>query len=138
MAIIYSYPSESNPQATDLLIGTSTVVTNGVEENVTRNYSLQTITDYIKTLGGVGVESITFTSPLTGGTITQNGTVGIPAANNTTNGYLTSTDWTTFNSKLGGATGIQDAITMWTSTSSIGSSAISQPTITRSWCCSMG
>lgn len=128
MAIIYSYPSETNPQPTDLLIGISTVVTNGVKENVTRNYSLQTITDYIKTLGGVGVESITFTSPLTGGTITQNGTVGIPAANNTTNGYLTSTDWTIFNSKLGGATGIQDAITMWTSASSIGSSAISQPT----------
>lgn len=128
MAIIYSYPSETNPQPTDLLIGISTVVTNGVKENVTRNYSLQTITDYIKTLGGVGVESITFTSPLTGGTITQNGTVSIPAANNTTNGYLTSTDWTIFNSKLGGATGIQDAITMWTSASSIGSSAISQPT----------
>ena len=127
MAIIYSYPSETNPQPTDLLIGTSTVVTNGVKENVTRSYSIQTLTDYIKTLGGIGVESITFTAPLTGGTITKDGTVGIPAASNTTNGYLTSTDWTTFNSKLGGATGVQDAITMWTSTSSIGSSAISQP-----------
>ena len=127
MAIIYSYPSETNPQPTDLLIGTSTVVTNGVKENVTRSYSIQTLTDYIKTLGGIGVESITFTAPLTGGTITKDGTVGIPAASNTTNGYLTSTDWTTFNSKLGGATGVQDAITMWTSTSSIGSSSLSQP-----------
>jgi len=51
MAIIYSYPSETNPQPTDLLIGTSTVVTNGVKENVTRSYSIQTLTDYIKTLG---------------------------------------------------------------------------------------
>lgn len=127
MAIIYSYPSETNPQPTDLLIGTSTVVTNGVKENVTRSYSIQTLTDYIKTLGGIGVESITFTAPLTGGTITKDGTVGIPAASNTTNGYLTSADWTTFNSKLGGATGVQDAITMWTSTSSIGSSSLSQP-----------
>ena len=127
MAIIYSYPSETNPQATDLLIGTSTVVTNGVKENVTRSYSIQTLTDYIKSLGGIGVESITFTAPLTGGTITKTGTVGIPAASNTTNGYLTSADWTTFNSKLGGATGVQDAITMWTSTSSIGSSSLSQP-----------
>ena len=127
MAIIYSYPSETNPQPTDLLIGTSTVVTNGVKENVTRSYSLQTLTDYIISLGGTGVTSITFSAPLTGGTITKTGTVSIPAANNTTDGYLTSADWTTFNSKLGGATGVQDAITMWTSTSSIGSSAISQP-----------
>ena len=127
MAIIYSYPSETNPQPTDLLIGTSTVVTNGVKENVTRSYSLQTLTDYIISLGGTGVTSITFSAPLTGGTITKTGTVSIPAANNTTDGYLTSADWTTFNSKLGGATGVQDSITMWTSTSSIGSSAISQP-----------
>ena len=102
MAIIYSYPSETNPQPTDLLIGTSTVVTNGVEENVTRNYSIQTLTDYIKTLGGIGVESITFTAPLTGGTITKDGTVGIPQSGTTTDGYLSSTDWNTFNSKLGG------------------------------------
>ena len=127
MAIIYSYPSETNPQPTDLLIGTSTVVTNGVKENVTRSYSLQTLTDYIISLGGTGVTSITFSAPLTGGTITKTGTVSIPAANNTTDGYLTSADWTTFNSKLGGATGVQDAITMWTSTSSIGSSSLSQP-----------
>ena len=112
MAIIYSYPSETNPQATDLLIGTSTVVTNGVKENVTRSYSIQTLTDYIISLGGTGVTSITFSAPLTGGTITKTGTVSIPAASNTTNGYLTSADWTTFNSKLGGATGVQDAITM--------------------------
>ena len=127
MAIIYSYPSETNPQATDLLIGTSTVVTNGVKENVTRSYSIQTLTDYIISLGGTGVTSITFSAPLTGGTITKTGTVSIPAASNTTNGYLTSADWTTFNSKLGGATGVQDALTMWTSTSSIGSSSLSQP-----------
>lgn len=127
MAIIYSYPSETNIQATDLLVGTSTVTNNGIKENVTRNYSIQALTDYIKNLGGIGVTSITFTAPLTGGTITQTGTVSIPAASNTTNGYLTSADWTTFNSKLGGASGIQDSLTMWTSTSSIGSSAISQP-----------
>jgi len=128
MAIIYSYPSETNPQATDLLIGTSTVVTNGVEENVTRSYSIQTLTDYIKVLGGIGVESITFTSPLTGGTITKDGTVSIPAANTTTNGYLTSVDWNIFNSKLGSTGGTQDAIALWQSTTALGSSSLTEPT----------
>ena len=128
MAIIYSYPKENNPQATDLIIGTSTVVTNGVEENVTRSYSIQTLTDYIKSLGGIGVQSITFTAPLTGGVITLSGTVGIPAADTTTNGYLTSIDWNIFNSKLGGGSGVQDAITYWSSTSSLGSSSLSEPT----------
>ena len=75
MAIIYSYPSETNPQPTDLLIGTSTTTVDGKQTNVTRSYSMQTITDYIKTLGGIGVESITFSAPLTGGTITKDGTV---------------------------------------------------------------
>ena len=127
MAIIYSYPSETNPQATDLLIGTSTVVTNGVEENVTRSYSIQTLTDYIKVLGGIGVESITFVAPLTGGTITKDGTVSIPEANTTTDGYLSSTDWNTFNSKLGSTGGTQDAIALWQSTTALGSSSLTQP-----------
>ena len=102
MAIIYSYPQETNPQPTDLLIGTSTVTVDGKQSNVTRSYSLQTITDYIKTLGGVGVQSITFSTPLTGGTITNTGTVSIPQADSTTDGYLRSADWNTFNNKLGG------------------------------------
>ena len=64
MAIIYSYPSETNIQASDLLVGTSTVEVNGKKSNVTRSYSIQNLTDYIKTLGGLGVESITFSAPL--------------------------------------------------------------------------
>jgi hypothetical protein len=47
------------------------------------------------------VTSITFSSPLTGGTITGSGTVGITQANTSTDGYLSSTDWNTFNGKLG-------------------------------------
>ena len=128
MAIIYSYPSETTPQPTDLLVGTSTIITDGVEENVTRSYSMQTLTDYIKVLGGIGVTSIVFTAPLTGGTITTTGTVGITKSSAASDGYLSSADWTIFNSKLGGATGVQDAITYWTSTSSIGSSSLSEPT----------
>ena len=55
--------------------------------------------------GGSGtVTSITFSAPLTGGTITTSGTVGINQASSTTDGYLSSTDWSTFNNK-------QDSIT---------------------------
>jgi hypothetical protein len=50
--------------------------------------------------GNGSVTSITATSPLTGGTITTTGTIGIPQANVSTNGYLTSTDWSTFSGKL--------------------------------------
>jgi hypothetical protein len=127
MAIIYSYPSETDIQASDLLIGTSTVVQNGVKENVTRSYSIQNITDYIRNLGGLGVTSIAFSAPLTGGTITTTGTVGITQSSAVSNGYLSSADWTTFNSKLGGVTGVQDAITYWSSPTALGSSSLSDP-----------
>lgn len=45
------------------------------------------------------VSSITFLSPLTGGTITNSGTVSIPAATTTNHGYLSTNDWQTFNAK---------------------------------------
>ena len=45
------------------------------------------------------VTQIVASSPLTGGTITSSGTIGIPQANASTNGYLTSSDWNTFNNK---------------------------------------
>ena len=45
------------------------------------------------------VTSITFSGPLTGGTITGSGTVGILQASGSQGGYLSSTDWTTFNNK---------------------------------------
>ena len=127
MAIIYSYPQETNPQAADLLIGTSTVTQDGKQTNVTRSYSIQTLTDYIKTLGGIGVESITFTAPLTGGTITKDGTVSIPQADTSTDGYLSSTDWTTFNNKLGGISGIQYSIPIWSTTAALGNSSLAEP-----------
>ena len=54
--------------------------------------------------GGGTVTSIDFTAPLTGGAITSSGTVGITQSSATTNGYLSSTDWTTFNNKQDGIT----------------------------------
>jgi len=48
------------------------------------------------------VTSIATSSPLTGGTITSTGTIGITQATTSTNGYLSSTDWNTFNNKGSG------------------------------------
>jgi predicted heme/steroid binding protein len=45
------------------------------------------------------VTSITFSGPLTGGTITGSGTVGITQSSASADGYLSSTDWSTFNGK---------------------------------------
>jgi hypothetical protein len=49
--------------------------------------------------GGGTVTNITTTAPITGGTITQTGTIGITLATASADGYLSSTDWNTFNNK---------------------------------------
>ena len=77
--------------------------------------------------GGSGtVTSITASSPLTGGTITSSGTIGIPAADSTTNGYLTSTDWNTFNNKGSGTvtgSGSANQVAVWSAASAVGGSS---------------
>lgn len=50
--------------------------------------------------GGGGVTSVATTAPITGGTITGTGTIGITQASGSANGYLSSANWTTFNNKL--------------------------------------
>ena len=125
MAIIYSYPSETNLQSTDLLVGTSTVVTNGVNENVTRTFSVGNLSTFIAQIID-SVSSITFTAPLTGGTITKTGTVGITQAGPTSSGFLTSGDWNVFTAKLGSTGGTQNSIALWQSTSALGSSSLSE------------
>jgi len=47
------------------------------------------------------VTSIATSGPITGGTITGSGTIGITQSTTTTDGYLSSTDWNTFNNKQG-------------------------------------
>ncbi len=49
--------------------------------------------------GGGGITEIVASSPLTGGTITSTGTIGITQAATGASGFLTSTDWNTFNNK---------------------------------------
>lgn len=46
-----------------------------------------------------GVTSVATSAPITGGTITGTGTIGITQASASASGYLSSTDWTTFNNK---------------------------------------
>jgi hypothetical protein len=78
-----------------------TLTINGTSQDlsVNRSWSVGTVT------------SITFTSPLTGGTVTGSGTVGIPQASGASNGYLSASDWSVFNGK-------QSAITLTTTGSS--------------------
>ena len=66
------------------------------------------ISDVLGYTPGQGtVTSITTSAPLTGGTITTSGTIGIDQADATKGGYISATDWNKFNDK-------QDPITLTT------------------------
>jgi len=62
------------------------------------------ITGKPTTLSGYGVtNTLSTTAPITGGgLLSGNLTLAMPAATSSANGYLTSADWTTFNSKQAG------------------------------------
>ena len=77
MAIIYSYPNQVTPVATDLLLGTNA---NG-KDNETRNFTIQSIIDLVNpsvpgggTITNITTVGDTFVS-LTGGPITTTGTI---------------------------------------------------------------
>lgn len=63
-------------------------------KNSSTNYDTLWINNAVGT-----VTSIATTAPITGGTITTSGTIGITQASASGDGYLSSTDWTTFNNK---------------------------------------
>ena len=77
------------------------------------------------------VTSVATTAPITGGTITGSGTIGITQASSTTDGYLSSTDWTTFNSKQNAitnpvtGTGTAFFLPMWSNASNLVNSPLS-------------
>ena len=53
MSIIYSYPEQAPLNLNDMLIGTSSVKVGGKQKNITRNFSLKQIADFIGEGGGV-------------------------------------------------------------------------------------
>ncbi len=75
---------------TDGASNTTTLTINGVtfDLSANRTWNVGTVT------------SIATSGPLTGGTITTSGTIGITQAGPTTDGYLSSADWNDFNDKL--------------------------------------
>lgn len=88
---------------------------------VTGTYPNFTITSNDQHVGTV--TSIATSAPITGGTITTSGTIGITQSGAAADGYLSSTDWNTFNSKVGGS-GTINYVSKWTSTGAIGNSQI--------------
>ena len=98
----------------------------------TYTYTLPSATGTLALVGGAGVGTVTSiatTGPITGGTITSTGTIGITQATSSTDGYLSSTDWTTFNNKQNAltnpvtGTGTTNYLPKFTGTSTIGNSA---------------
>ena len=75
------------------------LTTNGSSGASTLTDGVLNIPQYSGGGGGGTVTSITTTAPITGGPITSTGAIGISQASISTSGYLSSTDWNTFNSK---------------------------------------
>jgi hypothetical protein len=72
------------------------VLNSGTGINVTGTYPTFTIA----ATGGTGtVTSIATTAPIQGGTITTTGTISITQSGASSDGYLSSADWNTFNNK---------------------------------------
>jgi hypothetical protein len=77
------------------------------------------------------VTSIGTSGPLTGGTITGSGTIGITQSGVSTDGYLSSTDWNTFNNKQNAltnpvtGTGTVYYLPMWSGLTTLTDSIIS-------------
>jgi hypothetical protein len=99
---------------------TRSITINGVNFDLSadRTYNVGTVT------------SIATSGPITGGTITGTGTIGITQANSTTNGFLSSTDWNTFNNKtsnLGTVTSVA-ALTLGTTGTDLSSSVANSTT----------
>jgi hypothetical protein len=72
-------------------------LTGGGTTSISGTYPNFTITSNDQFVGTV--TSVATSAPLTGGTITTTGTIGITQSSSVADGYLSSTDWNTFNSK---------------------------------------
>jgi hypothetical protein len=99
----YQQGSQYFERLTELYDFINTNIVSVVIRNITALKFADGTTQTTAATGGGGsgtVTSISTTSPITGGTITTTGTIGINQANSTTDGYLSFTDWNTFNNKV--------------------------------------
>lgn len=55
MAIIYSYPTNTDILATDLIIGSSTKVVNGKKRNVTKNFEISKIAEFYNETSAIAI-----------------------------------------------------------------------------------
>jgi hypothetical protein len=106
---------------TDGVSSSRTLTINGVTYDLTANRTWNVGT----------VTSIGTSGPLTGGTITGSGTIGITQAGASSDGYLSSTDWNTFNNKQNAltnpvtGTGTIFTLPMWSGATSLVDSPLS-------------
>jgi hypothetical protein len=109
---------------TDGALNTTELTINGVTFNLSANRTWNVGT----------VTSIATTGPLTGGTITGSGTIGITQSGVSSDGYLSSTDWNTFNNKQNAltnpvtGTGTINTLPMWGGATSLVNSPLSYGT----------
>lgn len=89
--------SGQNDVVADSYTDTLTLVA-GTNITITTDDATDTITINSPDAGGT-VTNIATTAPITGGPITTTGTIGITQSGASTDGYLSSTDWNTFNNK---------------------------------------
>ena len=106
---------------TDGALNTTTLTINGTtfDLSANRTWNVGTVT------------SVGTSGPLTGGTITGSGTIGITQAGASSDGYLSSTDWNTFNNKQNAlinpvtGTGTIYTLPMWSGATSLVDSPLS-------------
>lgn len=106
---------------TDGALNSTTLTINGVTFDISANRTWNVGT----------VTSIATSGPITGGPITGSGTIGITQAGVSTDGYLSSTDWNTFNNKQNAltnpvtGTGTIYTLPMWSGPTSLVNSPLS-------------
>lgn len=96
------FTATSTTQASTLPYASTTAIS---ASGLTSGRCVQTSTGGLLTVTGAAcatgsVTQINTTAPIQGGPITTTGTISITQSNASTDGYLSSTDWTTFNNKL--------------------------------------
>jgi len=98
--LVTPYYLSTNGYGTGTVTSVGLVAGTGV--TVSGSSPITTAGTYTVSLSGTMVNSVTATAPVTVSAATGTVNIGIPQATGSVDGYLSSTDWTTFNSKGSG------------------------------------